>query len=158
MNVIEAPAPFHDAPHPWLFTGGVIEQGKAVDWQTELALILNPFGGTLLNPRRRDWDSTWQQTVRDVRFKQQVDWELDAQALSDVLVYYLDAASKAPITLLEIGLHVYRKPLVYCHPDFWRRGNLEVLCARGLIRLTDEYATWLDGIRDILAAKGPPAP
>lgn len=85
----------------------------------------------ILNPRRDEWDNTWQQTVRDHRFRQQVEWELEAQELADVIALYFAPGTRAPIALLELGLFARSGKLVVCCPEgYWRKGNIEVVCAR----------------------------
>ena len=47
-------------------------------------------------------------------------------------------APQSPITLLELGLFAQTKKLIVCCPDgFWRRGNVQVVCARYNVPLVD---------------------
>ena len=52
----------------------------------------------------------------------------------DDLVYveaYPEPDTKAPITLLELGLFAGSGKLIVCCPaGFWRKGNVEVVCRR----------------------------
>jgi len=39
-----------------------------------------------LNPRRDDWDSTWEQNIGNKEFKNQVIWELNCLGSADIIV------------------------------------------------------------------------
>lgn len=85
----------------------------------------------ILNPRRDDWDASWEQTISNPSFKEQVDWELEGLERADAIFMYFAAGSKSPITLLELGLHAASgKVIIVCPDGFWRRGNLEVVADR----------------------------
>ena len=136
----------HRPPAPWVaegaftvFLAGSIEMGVADDWQTRLAAVL-PAGVVALNPRRLDWDASWRQSIDEPQFRGQVEWELDGLERADLIAMWFDPATKSPITLLELGLHARSGKLVVgCPMGFWRRGNLEVVCARYGAEL---HATW----------------
>ena len=131
MIEIKAPSSFDEMSRPALFLSGSIEMGKAIDWQTQLVGELADCTGTLLNPRRDDWDSSWVQSKDNLQFRQQVEWELDAMEACDSVVFVFDPATKSPITLLELGLHVKEKTIAVVCPDgFWRKGNVDILCER----------------------------
>lgn len=130
--IIKAPQPLNfDRRVPSLFLAGSIEMGRAEPWQPEVEQALAGEGFVLLNPRRDDWDSTWQQSIADANFREQVEWELEAQELATLIILYFAPASLAPISLLEFGLFARSNKLVVCCPDgFWRKGNVEVVCER----------------------------
>jgi len=112
-----------------VFLGGSIEMGKAEEWQQKLIDELEDKPYIFFNPRRDDWDSSWAQKITDKNFKEQVTWELEALEVADVIVMYFDPNTKSPISLLELGLHARDKKLiVYCPDDFWKKGNVDVLC------------------------------
>jgi hypothetical protein len=113
-----------------IFTAGSIEMGKAVDWQTRISEALKNFDVTILNPRRDDWDSSWTPSITNPQFREQVEWELSAQQRADLIVMYFDPATKSPISLLELGLFgPTGKMIVYCPEGFWRKGNVDIVCA-----------------------------
>jgi hypothetical protein len=127
-----------------VFLAGSIDMGAADDWQTRLAAVLAERGGDgeliVLNPRRDAWDASWRQSIDEPRFRGQVEWELDGLERADVIAMWFTPASKAPITLLELGLHARGGKLVVGCPDgFWRRGNVEVVCARFGVPLLAEW-------------------
>jgi hypothetical protein len=114
-----------------VFLGGSIEMGKAEDWQKVLIKALSDKQIIFLNPRRNDWDSTWEQKITNPEFKLQVTWELTALEFSNIIVMYFDPNTKSPISLLELGLHAKSKKLiVFCPEGFWRKGNVDIVCEK----------------------------
>ena len=117
-----------------IFLAGSIEMGTATLWQD--AFIKNYRESTyshtiIMNPRRPDWDSTWEQSYQNGNFYQQVNWELDALDLATHIVMYFDPATKSPISLLELGLYAASKKLMVICPDgYWKKGNVDVVCDR----------------------------
>ncbi len=144
MRELQSPAPLA-GPRPWVFLAGSIDDGRAAPWQAEVVRALDGLPGTLLNPRRDDWDSTWRQSLDDPRFVEQVTWELAAQEQADVVAMYFAPGSHAPITLMEFGLFAPLSDatrrggelVVACPDDYWRRGNVEVACLRYGMTLLD---------------------
>ncbi len=61
-----------------IFLAGSIENGTAEDWQenvtNRLSKIEKPI--VVFNPRRTSWDASWEQSIKNLLFKEQVDWEL----------------------------------------------------------------------------------
>jgi hypothetical protein len=113
-----------------IFLAGSIEMGLAEDWQNQLGEWLIDKNYNIFNPRRADWDSSWNQTYEDPNFNQQVKWEMNALEKSDYIIMYLDPQTKSPISLLELGLHAASEKLfVVCPDGFWRKGNVEVVCS-----------------------------
>ncbi|MBA2544992.1 MAG: nucleoside 2-deoxyribosyltransferase domain-containing protein [Deltaproteobacteria bacterium] len=143
MHVFKPPAPFSAPPGARVvFLAGSIEMGAAEDWQTRLAAALVARVGEIvvLNPRRDEWDASWRQSIEEPKFREQVEWELDGLERADVIAMWFAAGTKSPITLLELGLHARGGKLIVGCPDgFWRRGNIEVVCARYGAPL---YAAW----------------
>lgn len=113
-----------------IFLAGSIEMGSAIEWQST---IINYFkdnkGVTFLNPRRNNWDSSWEQKITNPQFYQQVNWELNALELADLIVMYFDVNTKSPISLLELGLYADSDKLIVCCPEgFWKKGNVDIIC------------------------------
>lgn len=114
-----------------LFLAGSIEMGAVEDWQTIVTQKLSHLPITILNPRRNNWDGNWEQDIGNPFFKEQVDWELDCLDMADVIAMYFHPDTKAPISLLELGLYAQTgKMIVCCPPGFYRRGNVQIVCDR----------------------------
>lgn len=119
------------------FLAGSINMGNATNWQDQLTDVLTKISEKLnaefiiYNPRRDDWDASWEQTLENKEFVEQVTWELDHMEKADVVLMYFDAEGESPITLLELGLNAQKQKLVVCCPDeFWRSGNVYVTCQK----------------------------
>ncbi len=144
MLVLKPPAAFPNSREftlsPKVFLAGSIEMGTARDWQSEIEIALSSFDGFILNPRRLIFDNTLVQSINTPTFKEQVDWELDAQDEADIILMNFLPETKAPITLLELGLYAQTKKLIVCCPDgFWRKGNVEIICDRFSIPLLHTF-------------------
>lgn len=123
---VKAPAAY-DTKQFKLFLAGAIDQGKAVNWQDKVARALDDLDITILNPRRDDWDDSWEQTKDDPQFREQVLWEVEAQEAADLIVFVFTKDSKAPITFFECG-HWLNKGIVCAEEGFYRQGNLDIYC------------------------------
>lgn len=147
MKVIKAPQHI-DIEGTSLFLAGSIEMGKAVDWQTRVTNALSKDKGTILNPRRDDWDSSWKQDINNPQFRQQVRWELEALDRAEVVVMYFDPKTQSPISLLELGLHARsHKMIVYCPEGFWRKGNVDVVCEYYKVQVAETVEDLIEQIR-----------
>jgi hypothetical protein len=126
-----------------VFLAGSIDMGNAADWQAALTARL-PGDVVVLNPRREQWDASWRQAIDNPQFRAQVEWELEGLDRADVIAMWFAAESRAPITLLELGLHARGGRLVVGCPDgFWRKGNIEVVCARFGIPLASDWEAFV---------------
>ena len=134
MKVIKAPNPFEQELKNYkssVFLAGSIEEGKAVDWQKKIEVALEKEDVLVLNPRRNDWDNSWVQKIENKQFREQVEWELKAQEMAKLIVMYFAPETKAPITLLELGLFAKSNKLIVCCPEgFYRKGNVDIVCER----------------------------
>lgn len=145
------------APHSYnldlfsIFLGGSIEMDKAERWQERLAKDLSSEDVILLNPRRDAWNpSLAQDPTPGTQFHEQVTWELGAQDVADLIVYYFDPATMSPITLLELGAYGYADPdavVVCCPTTYFRYGNVAIFCERHDIMLTHSYDELLTYIK-----------
>lgn len=131
-TVLKPPTPLPPTlSQPSIFLAGSIEMGRAELWQDAVAAALRDEPLSILNPRRDDWDASWEQSSANPQFVAQVTWELDAQERADLIAMYFAPETYAPITLLELGLFAASgKLLVCCPPGYWRKGNVDVVCAR----------------------------
>lgn len=138
VRVVKPPTPLPpEGPSPSVFLAGSIEMGLAEDWQIQVARALSDLDVLILNPRRDEWDASWEQSIDNPLFREQVEWELAALERADVVAYFAPA-TKAPVTLLELGLCARAGRLVVCCPaGYWRRGNVQVVCRRYRVPLLD---------------------
>ena len=148
-QIIYSPHPIPASSLPKIFLSGSIDNGQAVDWQTRLCNVCAELEAIFLNPSRPDWDSTWEPVKSNPLFREQVSWELDNLEQADLIVVYITADSKAPITLLELGLHA-RQPnlIVCCEEGFWRKGNVDIVCERYGIKQVENF----DGLVELIQA------
>ena len=119
--------------------------GEAIDWQADVTNKLKDADVVIFNPRRDDWDSSWKQDIDFQPFREQVEWEMEHLDKADIIIYCFDPKGKAPITLLELGLHAPREDqmIVVCCPEgFWRRGNVQIVCKKHNIPMVPD----VDGI------------
>lgn len=131
FTVTKAPDLLPVDNRPSVFLAGSIEMGKAEDWQTKVQDLMKDENVSIYNPRRDDWDSSWEQTIDNVQFRTQVEWELSALERASVIIVYFDPNTKSPITLMELGLHAKSQKLMVCCPEgFFRKGNVDITCAK----------------------------
>jgi nucleoside 2-deoxyribosyltransferase-like protein len=154
LRIITAPENLSEFSRPALFLAGSIEMGTAHNWQEEISQRLTYQPGTILNPRRRNWDASWIQSIENPQFVAQVEWELQALTLADVIIMHFEPDAKAPVSLLELGLF-HEKMIVHCPEGFWRKGNVDIVCrwfevptVRTMEELTNMTIENLRGFRD----------
>ena len=154
MIHLQPPSPLpHSPAGPTLFLAGSIDNSAAERWQERFVQALSHRTGTIFNPRREQWDPTWEQRLHHPQFREQVEWELAALERSDVIAMYFAPASIAPITLLELGLFARSGKLIIGCPDpYWRKGNVEVVAARYDIPLLDTFDGLLSAASQKLAS------
>lgn len=152
MKVIEAPNSLDLIEGPSLFLAGSIEMGTAENWQDQVIADMSTIRGTILNPRRKDWNASWKQDIDNPQFAEQVNWELDALERADLILFYFDPATKSPITLLELGLFAKgKKPLYVCCPEgFWRKGNVDIVCEKYMIAQTSSLSSLTNMLRCVM--------
>ncbi len=151
MIEIKAPHNYQTLSGFKVFLSGSIEMGTAIDWQNRIINLWSDLNIIILNPRRDDWDNTWVQSIsiHDARFFEQVQWELQAMEDSDLIICYFEPSTKAPITLLELGLNIRSNvPLYVCVPDgFYRQGNVEIVCKRYGVFYTNQIDILVSELR-----------
>lgn len=140
MKLLKPVDNINDTQGTTIFLGGSIDMGSAENWQDIFIDKLKYRDCTIYNPRRDDWDSSWEQKpIPGTPFYEQVTWELNAQSNSNILVYYFADGSQSPITLLELGTFGFepfswgqapaeKRIFVYCTEKFYRYGNVKITC------------------------------
>jgi hypothetical protein len=67
---------------------------------------------------------------------------------------YFAPGTQAPITLLELGLVAPSGKLIVSCPDgFWRKGNVEIVCARFGVPVVDELEEAIELTRRALQSR-----
>ncbi len=144
MQEIQAPHPIPDEGRK-VFLAGSIEMNSAEEWQNDVLRQLTETDWIVLNPRRGSWDSSWEQRIEQPEFKEQVEWELSGLERADKILLYFDPRTKSPISLLELGLFAKSgKLIVVCPEEFWRKGNVDIVCGRYGI---EQVATLEDALK-----------
>lgn len=141
---------------PSLFLAGSIEMGTAMEWQDRVAVELAYADVVIYNPRRKDWDSSWTQSIDNPQFNEQVNWELDHIHRADIVMFYFDPFTKSPITLMELGVvsQLQNKDVyVCCEEPFWRKGNVDILCKRSNIKTFSSLEEMIAEVRQNLLAR-----
>lgn len=127
--VIKSPSPISWDQQTSIFLAGTIDNGMSEDWQAIIEQKFAPFNVLILNPRRDDWNTNWEQSIENVDFKQQVEWELEGLEKASYIFMYFAANNKSPITpyyLTRARLTCSEQQAhIVCLQGFWRRGNIE---------------------------------
>lgn len=128
-----------------VFLAGSIEMGVAEDWQHRFANHFKEMNITFLNPRRDEWDNSWQQSIDNKTFRDQVEWELNGLMDADFVVMYFDPKTKSPISLLELGIMSQTNKIIVCCPDeFYRRANVEIVCNKFAVPMYNDWEMFVD--------------
>lgn len=128
-----------------VFLAGSIEMGQAINWQFIAEQQLSEHDVDIYNPRRSDWDASWEQTTDSPNFREQVEWELDMLEECSIIMMFFDGKTKSPITLMELGLFANSGKLIVCCPKgFYRKGNVDIVCERHNIPQADNLMEMID--------------
>jgi hypothetical protein len=153
MKEIKAPNKFEkENSKKYIFLAGSIEMGAAEKWQEKL---INEFikedNAVFLNPRRNDWNSSWKQDKENQNFREQVEWELNAMEVADLIVMYFVPGTISPISLLEFGMWCKtNKIIVYCPEGFQRKGNVDIVCERYGTKQVSNWNEFINAIHNFL--------
>lgn len=135
LKMIKAPKRSYTAAIVKIFLAGSINMGESEDWQTEVANHLyqnfDSCGDDIVvcNPRRDDWDSTWEQNPSfGTKFNEQVSWELSHLHSSNIIIFNFEGEGASPITLLELGLYLHKDvtKFIVCPKKYFRYGNVKL--------------------------------
>jgi len=148
-RVITAPEPLPASfEQPAIFLAGSIDNGTAEHWQNQFIAACDNELIVFLNPRRQTWPTAAEQRADNAVFREQVAWELQALERANIVAMYFAPESKAPISLLELGLWARSGKLIIACPDgYWRKGNVEMVCARYHVPLVDSLAELIREVR-----------
>lgn len=139
-----------------LFLSGSTDAATTADWRAVVSRSLDHLPISIYNPLRPDWDSTWIPDISFEPFREQVEWELKMLESVDVIAVYFSPRSESPITLLELGLFTSTKKIVVaCPKEFWRRGNVEIVCARYGVKMVENLDDLVEELERRLVEKVP---
>ena len=137
-----------------VFLAGTIEMGKSEDWQSIVQERLKDLPVTFFNPRRDSWDSSWEQRETNQQFNHQVNWEMNKLNEADIIFMNLLVDSKSPISLLELGLNATsKKMIICCPPEFYRRGNVEIVCSRFGVPIYNKFEEAVGSLISLITSK-----
>ena len=134
-----------------VFLAGTTTAIGNVDWRENLSASLIEHPITIFNPNRPDWDSTWREDITFTPYREQVLWELDKQAMADLVVVYFHPATVAPVSLLEFGLsaQIPGKVVVIAPEGYPKRGNVQIVCQKYGI----EFLDIIDNLHEVVINK-----
>ena len=151
MRVIKPPEPLPDNVD--LFLSGSME---ALLWQDRVVarleylrtILPHATDVVIANPRRDDWDNTWTSRPFFAPFREQVTWELDGLERARLVAVYFAPETKAPITLLELGLCASKHAdvIVCCPVEYWKVGNVEMVSMRYGMQFYDHFDNFVERI------------
>lgn len=156
MKVFKPPNSYprleEEYPHtPVVFLAGSIEMDTAEKWQDKLIGRFEGVNVVFLNPRRDNWNNSIPQTIENIDFLTQLNWEFYGLEESHMIFMYFSPNTKSPISLLELGLcAATKRMIVVCPKEFWRRGNVEFICMKYGISLYDTFNEGTDALERYL--------
>jgi len=114
-----------------IFLAGSIEQNTAENWQEIIIEHIDNQYINILNPRRKDWNSSWEEDIHNPHFNEQVQWELSGLERADIIAMYFDPKTKSPVSLIELGLFAHSEKMIVCCPNgYWKKGNVDIICKK----------------------------
>jgi hypothetical protein len=117
-NIYTPPAPILKTNKFSVFLAGSIEMGKCYDWQSYVCEKLNDLPIDIYNPRRIA-------PPEDV--PEQIRWELGGLERASLIAMHFEPGGLAPISLLEMGLHMRTgKLVIHCPHGYLRKENVDV--------------------------------
>ena len=91
-------------------------------------------------PEHRSAGAAAEQKIENKQFRTPAEWEMDAMDKADIIIMFFAPETQSPISLLELGLHAQGdKLVVYCPKEFWRSGNVDVLCHRYNVKQVSSF-------------------
>ena len=154
MQIVEAPnslKPYLNSKAIKVFLAGSTKLNLIENWRKIFEDSLKSLDIVIFDPFRKDWDDSWKEDRNDSQFREQITWELEAQELADIVVMHFEPDALAPITLMEFGLNArpkaigYSRLIVHCPKEFWKKGNVDIVCARYGIK----HVETLDALVDV---------
>lgn len=103
-------------------------------WREEIIKYLeseNVENITAIDPTVEDWgNDVGEEREDNEKFLNQTRWEHLGLLKADIEVFYFDASSLAPISLLEFGLFKTPETILYVEDDYEKSGYLKIIAQR----------------------------
>lgn len=149
---IQAPGHYNPKDGTTIFLAGSIDQGKeSTFWQSKVVKALANVDVMVLNPRRDDWSSDWEQDAHAEPFRSQVLWEKEGMESADLIFFCFTKDSKAPISMYELGRYGNTKDCIVCVEEgFYRQGNLDLYCEFDHITIWHDLDEAIADLRTVL--------
>lgn len=152
--VVKAPQKYDVNVKYTVFLAGAIDMGTAIDWQKKVTDALQDLDILILNPRRDDWDDSWEQCKTCEPFREQVLWEYSAMEAADFIIFCFTKDSKAPITMYEFGRFAPQKDCVACVEEgFYRQGNFDIYAELDNVAMYHNLDEMLADLQAVLREK-----
>lgn len=119
MKLVKCPEVYRGSPNECsLFLGGGIT--GCPPWRNIVIDGLKDSDLVLIDPVRDNFD------VNDKNLeKDQITWEFEHLFISDMKMFWFGEETLCPITLFELGRHIYSQRLfVGCHPNYKRKNDV----------------------------------
>jgi len=145
-QIIEAPNTEAIKYASVFLAGGIT---KCKDWQSKVIKQLEPYGITIFNPRRNNFDIS----NRTEELKQ-ITWEFRRLEEMDIFsMYFCDSESVQPVCMYELGRYICRMQERF--PDEWK-DRIVVGVEGGYSRADDVFVqTRLAGLFDVCPDASP---
>ena len=153
MQIVEAInflKPYLNSKAIKVFLAGSTKLNLIENWRNVFEDSLKNLDIIVFDPLRKDWDDSWKENIKNIQFREQVEWELEAQELADIVVMHFEPNALAPITLMEFGLNVrpkaigYSRLIVHCPKEFWKKGNVDIVCEKYGIKHVENLDVLVD--------------
>lgn len=120
MKYIECPEIYKENETSLFLAGGIT---NCLNWQNELIELLKDTNLTLLNPRRKKFESN--NTNME---EEQIIWEFNHLKKSSAVSFWFTNETLCPITLYELGKQITsNKPIfIGIHPEYKRKRDVEI--------------------------------
>jgi nucleoside 2-deoxyribosyltransferase len=136
------------------FLAGSVSRHSTANWREYVMTAFADTDFVFYNPERSDWDENWKETVSDKKFAAQVQWEMDAMEKADTIIINFLPGSPSAVTMMEMGLFAASGKLMVCCPDdFWKCGNVQMVCQKFQVPFFRTMDGLIDSIKNRITNK-----
>lgn len=159
MRIIRPDHEDQSLPHNAItvFLAGTIDNGAVEPWAHLVAEAFEGENIVFYDPRRENWLPDIEKRAHNPVFREQVEWELSNISTANIVFFNFLAGSLSPITLQELGYVVAKddRVIVVCPDDFWRKGNVEIMCGLHTIPVYDTIEDGIAALREWVSIHKP---